>query len=222
MISIIGEIGYRERIALMPDSVATITLSDVSLQDVAAPVIAQIDFAITGVPAPFEFKTAKDSMETGHRYALRATIRDGAGNLHWTTDTVHSVDPEQTQSDLGLLMLKQVAAAPLDLTGGEWLVEDINGGGVMDILQTTLAFDSDGQVSGTGGCNRYSGTYDLAGDTLSFGPLAFTRKACPPAISNQESTFFEAISSPLRVNIDETSALIMTGETGKTLKARRK
>lgn len=222
MITVTGKIAYRERIALLPDSIATITLSDVSLQDVAAPVIAQTEFAITGVPAPFELKAPQDSMEAGHTYALRATIRDSEGDPRWTTDTMHPVDPQQMQTDLGLLMLKQVAAAQFDLTGGEWLVEDINGEGVIDILQTTLAFGTDGQVSGTGGCNRYSGSFELAGDTLGFGPMAVTQMACPQAIGNQEQKFFEAIASPLRASIDETGALVLTGKSGKTLKARRK
>ncbi|MDU9003670.1 META domain-containing protein [Sedimentitalea todarodis] len=222
MITVTGEIGYRERSALWPESVATITLSDVSRQDVAAPVIAQIEFAISGVPAPFELKIPKTSMATGHSYALRATIHDSDGTLRWTTDTVYPVDPLQRRADLGLLTLRQVAATRLHLVGGEWLVEDINGEGVMDILQTTLVFGTDGQLSGTGGCNRYSGTYELSGDMLSIGPLASTRMACPEAISNQENRFFETIASPLRAAMDETRALILTGEAGKTLRARRR
>lgn len=221
MLTVTGQIGYRERIALLPDSTATITLSDISKQDVSAPVIAQTEFAISGVPAPFELKLAQDSLNTGNTYAVRAIIRDSDGKLRWTTDTVHPVDPTQTEVDLGLLTLKQVAAPKLDLTGGEWLVEDINGEGVMDILQTTLAFDTDGQVSGSGGCNRYTGSYALTAETLRFGPLAATRKACPPAISNQEQKFFESIAAPLRASIDETGALILTGEDGKSIKARR-
>lgn len=221
MMTVTGEIGYRERIAVPPDSTATITFSDISRQDVAAPVIAQTKFGISSVPAPFELKASQDRMEAGHRYALRATIHDSAGHLRWTTDTVHPVDPAEIEIDLGLLLLKRVAAAKLDLTGGEWLVEDINNEGVMDILQTTLAFVDNGQVSGTGGCNRYTGTYDLTDDTLSFGPLAATRKACPPAISNQEQKFFEVLAMPLRASTDETGALFLTNEAGKTLKARR-
>ncbi|MEP3331253.1 META domain-containing protein [Sedimentitalea sp.] len=222
MITVTGQIGYRERIALLPDSTATITLSDISKQDVAATVIAQTEFAIAGVPAPFELKLAQDSLNTGNTYALRAIIRDSDGKLRWTTDTIHQVDPTQAEADLGLLMLKQAAAPALELTGGEWLVEDINGEGVMDILQTTLAFGIDGQVSGSGGCNRYTGSYELTAETLSFGPLAATRKACLPAISNQEQKFFESIAAPLRVSVDETGAMILTGENGKSIKARRK
>lgn len=225
-VTVTVQIGYRERIALPPGSVATITLSDVSLRDVAAPVIAQIEFPIRGVPAPFELVTPRDSMTSGRTYALRATIHDNTGKLRWTTDSVHPVDPEQAQSDLGLLLLKQVGTADqstvdLDLIEGEWLIEDIDGRGVIDFLQTTLAFTPDGKVSGTGGCNRYSGTYELSGDILSIGPLAVTQMACPEAISNQERAFFEVIASPLRVAFDATGAMVLSDDAEQSLTARR-
>lgn len=221
MISVTGQIGYRERIALLPGSMATITLSDISRQDVAAPVIAETAFPIRGVPTPFELGAAQDKLQPGHRYALRATIRDKSGTLRWTTDSTLLVDPGQTHTDLGMVTLVQVSAEQPALAGGAWLVEDINGQGVMDILQTTLAFDDAGQVSGNAGCNRYSGTYTLNDGTLQLGPLALTRKACPPAITNQEQKFLATVAGPLAVAFDATGALILTGADGMSLRARR-
>lgn len=222
VISVTGEIGYRERIALRPGSMVTVTLSDVSRQDVPAAVVVEASFPITTVPAPFELKTAAN-LKSGHSYALRTTIRDGAGTLRWTTDTVQRIDPEQAVTDLGLLLLVQVPATPTsDLTGGEWLVEDINNRGVMDYAQTTLAFDAEGNVYGSGGCNRFKGSYDLSGDRLSFGPIATTQMACTEALNNQERAFFDVLASPLRVTFDDTGALVLTGEDGKSLTARRK
>jgi putative lipoprotein len=228
VITVTGEFGYRERIALLPGSTATLTLSDVSRQDVAAPIIAEATFPISGVPVPFELKTASGALQPDHTYALRAVIRDRNGALRWTTDTMHRVDPDQARTDLGLLLLKRVASQPgpqpqADLTGGEWLVEDINRRGVMDIAQTTLSFDEEGNVFGSGGCNRYRGGYELSGDQLGFGPLATTQMACPEAVSNQERAFLQVLAAaPLRLAFDDTGALILTGEDGQSLKARRK
>ena len=45
----------------------------------------------------------------------------------------------------------------------------------------TLNFSTQGgqrKTNGFSGCNRFTGTYDLAGGELSFGPLASTRMAC--------------------------------------------
>jgi heat shock protein HslJ len=45
--------------------------------------------------------------------------------------------------------------------------------------QVTLRLDADTQrAAGFGGCNRYSGSYSLRGDSLSFGAVLSTRMAC--------------------------------------------
>jgi copper homeostasis protein (lipoprotein) len=36
----------------------------------------------------------------------------------------------------------------------------------------------EGRVAGTGGCNRFSGTYEIEGSSISFGAMAMTRKGC--------------------------------------------
>lgn len=227
MIEITGEIGFRERIALRPGQTATVTLNDISVQDTAAPVIVETSFPINSVPTAFELKTASSHLLANHRYSVRATIRDQSGALRWTTDTVYPIDPEATTTDLGMLVLKQVAATPANmdsgaLIGGEWLVEDINNRGVMDYAQTTLSFDTDGRVFGSGGCNRYNGSYQLHQDKLEFGPIAATKKACTQSVSHQEQLFFQLLDTPLSVAFDETGALVLTGEPGQSLKARRK
>ena len=43
---------------------------------------------------------------------------------------------------------------------------------------TLLVEPGDRRASGFSGCNRMTGTYRHAGDSLSFGPMAMTRMAC--------------------------------------------
>lgn len=105
------------------------------------------------------------------------------------------------------------------LTGGEWVVEDINGGGVVDMARTSLQFD-DG-VSGSGGCNSYSGAYEITGEGLSFGPIAATKRACAPAVMNQEQKFFDALEAARRFEITETGALHLTSGAGQSIMARQ-
>jgi heat shock protein HslJ len=53
--------------------------------------------------------------------------------------------------------------------------------GSADGAPITLNFSTQGgqrKTNGFSGCNRFTGTYDLAGGELSFGPLASTRMAC--------------------------------------------
>ena len=85
------------------------------------------------------------------------------------------------------------AQTPADDPVGRWLAESIRGGGVIDGLQTILEVGADGAISGTGGCNAMRGSATISGDTIVFGPIASTRKACSPAVMDQETRFFSAL-----------------------------
>ncbi|MDI4664330.1 META domain-containing protein [Xanthobacter autotrophicus] len=101
---------------------------------------------------------------------------------------------------------------------GEWLAEDIGGGGVLDRVQSTLVLGADGAVSGTGGCNRYSGKAKLAGASLRFGALSASRMACTPAVIAQEQKFLLALERTQGWRIDPLRRkLILLDLTGTEL-----
>jgi heat shock protein HslJ len=52
----------------------------------------------------------------------------------------------------------------------------------------------DGTASGFSGCNRYTGPYTLASPALSFGNIAGTRAACPPAETAIERAYLDRLS----------------------------
>ena len=81
------------------------------------------------------------------------------------------------------------------LTSGEWLAEDIRGGGVIDNSRSSIAIAVNGAVSGSGGCNRLMGQAKVDGTAVTIGPLATTRMACAPALMNQERTFLSALEA---------------------------
>jgi heat shock protein HslJ len=58
----------------------------------------------------------------------------------------------------------------------------------------TLEFQ-DGQVSGDSGCNRFHGSFAVAGNALTIGPLATTRMACDDESMVQEQQFLAALAS---------------------------
>lgn len=58
----------------------------------------------------------------------------------------------------------------------------------------TLEFLTDGTIKGNGGCNNFTGTYTLAGKSISFGPVASTKKSCGPSLDEQEFTFFSFLN----------------------------
>lgn len=86
---------------------------------------------------------------------------------------------------------------------GKWLAEDIDGGGVIDRLQTTLEIRDDGIVTGTGGCNRYAGSATVDGNTIKFLPMASTRMACSTAAMRREGKFHATLEKIRAWRIDE-------------------
>ncbi len=57
-------------------------------------------------------------------------------------------------------------------------------------VDTRLAFSKDGTVSGTMGCNSFSGSYEQKGDSITFGPIISTEMACLDLPMTQESIPF--------------------------------
>jgi putative lipoprotein len=102
----------------------------------------------------------------------------------------------------------------VELTGGTWLAEDIDGAGVIDDAQSTLEFGTDGRVSGRGGCNRYGGTVQLNGASLIVGQLFSTKMACAPALMDQETKFLAALEATRSYQMDGTK-LVLADATGK-------
>jgi putative lipoprotein len=81
---------------------------------------------------------------------------------------------------------------------------------------------ADGKVAGSGGCNRYSGSTALKGAQIEFTPMASTMMACAPALMDQETRYFAALTQADTVTFDRTGALLIRvkGET-KPLLFRR-
>lgn len=109
---------------------------------------------------------------------------------------------------------KAVKVGLEELSGTAWLVEDIGGSGVVDGVRSTLGFraDGDGGVYGSAGCNRYNGSVTLEAGRLSVGPLASTRRMCPPAVMVQEQRFFEALAQT--ASFERRGAFLMALDAG--------
>jgi heat shock protein HslJ len=89
----------------------------------------------------------------------------------------------------------------MQLLGQRWELVDIDGEPASD-ARATIEFSDDGRVFGVAGVNRFTGSYEATGDTVSIGPLAATLMAGPPAMMAFEQRFLTALSGPLRVEID--------------------
>ena len=71
------------------------------------------------------------------------------------------------------------------------------------------------RLSGSGGCNRLSGTYQVDKQTVRFGPTALTMMACPKGM-DREKDFMEALGLTRTWKI-RGEELELYGEDGKLL-----
>lgn len=67
------------------------------------------------------------------------------------------------------------------------------------------------KVQGSAGCNRMSGTYELEGAKLKFGPLITTRMACPAM--ETETAFLKALEATTRYQVSGKSLTLFGGDT---------
>lgn len=119
----------------------------------------------------------------------------------------------RTPAALAALMAAACASEPPrdpapDLADTQWVVEDVDGRGVGDHVESTLSIDRDGRVSGGGGCNRYFGDVTFADGIINFGTLGSTRMACPEAVMDQEQRFFTALAAARSYRQDELTGLL--------------
>jgi heat shock protein HslJ len=59
---------------------------------------------------------------------------------------------------------------------------------VPDGVSATISFSED-QVSGSGGCNQFTGSYTTDGSSISIGPLATTLMGCLPEVAVVEAAY---------------------------------
>lgn len=117
--------------------------------------------------------------------------------------------------------VKYANAPAFQLTGSEWLLEDLAGEGVVDNAQATLAFPEEGKVAGRGSCNRFFGPAKISGNNMQLGPLGATRMACPEAVMNQETKYLDALQKIERFEWKDPYLLLDEKGTEKPLRFTR-
>ena len=108
------------------------------------------------------------------------------------------------------------AGDPERLLAGDWVVTTLDGTALPKGNDVTLSFDS-GRITGLAACNRYSGSYTLTGEGLTFGPIAGTRMACPPPLMETESAVYAAFARVTQFDITPDGALLLKSDETTTL-----
>lgn len=69
------------------------------------------------------------------------------------------------------------------------------------------------RISGSGGCNRFMGSYQTQGEQLTIGELASTFKACEEPIMNQEFKYLTALQGAQRYEVNDQRELTIFYQT---------
>ncbi len=111
------------------------------------------------------------------------------------------------------------------LAGSEWMVTRYNTGlqsvsSIVGGVELTVAFGEEGTVSGSAGCNSFTGSFAVDGSSVEIGPLAATAKMCiDEAVMEQEGRFLAALNAATTYTIlgsqlelrDDAGALQVAG-----------
>ena len=82
------------------------------------------------------------------------------------------------------------------LTGQVWALTSLAGKAPLKDTGITIQFNTEGTVSGSSGCNQYSGTYTASGSSLTIDtPLASTMMMCAQPVMVQESAYQAALAT---------------------------
>jgi heat shock protein HslJ len=97
-------------------------------------------------------------------------------------------------------------AVSQDLAGTKWIATGVNNGrqavvGTAQTEQLTAEFGTDGKVSGNVGCNTFTGTYTVDGDTIAITGLAATTRACVPDTIEADQQYLAALGKATTLKV---------------------
>ena len=98
-----------------------------------------------------------------------------------------------------------------NIQGIDWVATQLDGVPKLSEPRPTLRWNTPDQVSGSGGCNRFSGKVVMAGAEVRFGPLASTRMMCIASPQGQEDKYFRALEAARTIKRDGDALLLLDG-----------
>ncbi|MFC7447414.1 META domain-containing protein [Rhodococcus daqingensis] len=167
---------------------------------------------------------------------MMACVGDTAGADEWMTSlfeagpawTLTGETLTLTTGDTAVTLVdKKVATPDRPITGTTWVVDQLIGptavttSVALETAAPNLLIGEDGSVTGSAGCNRITGTAQVAGDKVTFGPLATTRMACEPEVAEVERAVLNVLNGETTFTVDADRARVMQADgDGLGLRAR--
>jgi heat shock protein HslJ len=117
---------------------------------------------------------------------------------------------------------REIADPDRPIEGTHWVLDGIVSGDAAASVPagvTSTLVISGGHAAVHTGCNTGSATVQVATDTLTFGPMALTRMACPEAQSSVESAVAGVLDGTVHYKIEADTLTIDAGASGLTYRA---
>jgi len=92
-----------------------------------------------------------------------------------------------------------------------WTVTSIGGQATLPEARPTMTFAAGGTVSGSGGCNQYSGSFRTDGDRIAFGQVSSTLMGCEGQRGLQEAAFLSAVQGAATWRLADDGNLVLGG-----------
>ena len=154
--------------------------------------------ALTMKPGPMTMRACQESVA-----AQEAAIVAALPSV-----TSFTADTTLVLQDASGAALLTYAPGLSGLAGTSWQATGINNGKEAVVSQAgtekaTAAFGDDGTISGSGGCNTYSGSFTTSGtDAITIGAIAATAMACPEPAMEIEQMYFAALANAATYQIE--------------------
>jgi len=213
--SVVGTVAYRQRVALPPDAVVEVRLQDTTRADAAARTIGQAVIPTRGaqVPIPFRIDFDPAAIDPSHSYSVRATISVD-GRLLFTSTAMYPVltrgAGNEATIEVYMILPAGATAGPAAhpaaaLENTFWKLVAIGDTPAVTLPEAREAgftlHPGDHRLSGSGGCNRLLGSYEIGADTLRIVPGGASMMMCPEDLMLQESDFVGALKMATGYNI---------------------
>jgi heat shock protein HslJ len=122
------------------------------------------------------------------------------------------------------------SAQHLPLENVRWKLASINGASIPEGVVATVLFTPAGtpanlgeenSIAGGGGCNNFIGSYELAGETFTTGPLNVTQSACDEPVMQVEQSFLAGLENAQNYQLSLNQLIVNTANGSLLLYADR-
>jgi heat shock protein HslJ len=169
------------------------------------------------VPIPFKIEYNLDDIDERYTYAMRVRIEVESELWFTNTSRYQVITRGYPTSNVEVVLEKVGPRETQTLEDTTWALESYGDKGnpkpLIEDTEITIEFKgSEGQFSGSAGCNRYFGSYEKEGGNLSIpGPIGATEMSCGEEIDNQEREYLNTLQAARLYNIEDSRLTIICG-----------